>query len=374
MTLSPADTSPVLLEEVRSPAPSPYDGVRVEGYVVRGKFEMVPTFTSWWLWWRDIAGVTVVKATAGTVPPLSDRPRWFFVPGADADRLPFAAPNCGLPSAVAGLEASTPIAVVEMAVPEDHACFIRQDPEDPTEMPHGNQRATAIQVRPLVGEESYFRPFYFAIASDGMMPRGHLPTLAASPTYVGDVVGAWLPRDSFVVVCNDPRVRLQKVLRVQPKVPEGTPVIAASEFARSGFRAISWPRGTSIVNGQVQRSSPWPEEYTPGVYPAVAVARNGEQRHVAIWVPTSRSPTPVQLDRGLRRLSQSQELARPPSRSSVPGRPPVGPSAGKNATGPRRHSTTAAPRSRPAPVGRNRQSGGVFAKSTCSRSCTSSWT
>ncbi len=362
MTLSPAGTSAVLLEEVRSPAPSPYDGVRVDGYVERGKFVLAPACPNWELYWRDCLGVTVVKATVGTVPPLSDRPRWFFVPGADADRLPFAAPNCGLPPAVADLEATTPIAVVEMAVPEDHACFIRQDPEDPTEMPHGNQRATAIQVRPLVGEESYFQPFHFAIASDGMMPRGHLPTLAASPKYVGDVVGAWLLRDRFVVVCNDSRGRLQKVLRVQPKVPEGTPVIEASKFAESGFRAVSWPRGTDIVNGQVQRSRPWTEEYTPGVYPAVAVAPNGDQRHVAIWVPTSRSPTPVQLDKGLRRLSQSQERARPPSRSSAPGRPPVGPSAGKNATGPRSYNTTAAAQSWSAPVGRNRQSGGVFAK------------
>lgn len=362
MTLSPAGTSPVLLAEVRSPAPSPYGGVRVDGYVERGKFVLAPGYSNWWLYWRDIAGVTVVKATAGTVPQRSDRPRWFFVPGTDADRLPFAAPNCGLPSAVADLKAGTPIAVVEMAVPEDHACFIRQDLEDPTEMPLRNQRATAIQVRPRINQEGYFRPFYFAIASDGMMPRGHLPTLAASPKYVGDVVGAWLPRDRFVVVCNDSRGRLQKVLRVQPKVPEGTPVIAASEFGDSGFIAISHPRGTDIVNGQVQRSRPWTEEYTPGVYPAVAVAPNGDQRHVAIWVPTSRSPTPVQLDRGLRRLSQSQERARPPSRSSVPGRPPVGPPAGKNAIRPRRHSTTAAAQSWSAPVGRNRQSGGVFAK------------
>jgi len=363
MTLSPADTSPVLLEEVRSPATSPYGGVRVDGYVIRGSFKMAPGDPNWELYWRDCLGATVVKATAGTVPPLSNRPRWFFVPGTDADRLPFAAPNCGLPSAIADLEATTPIAVVEMAVPEDHACFIRQDPEGPTEMPHGSQWATVIQVRPRINQEGRFRPFYFAIASDGMMPRGHLPTLGASSRYVGDVVGAWLPRDSFVVVCNDPRVRLQKVLRVQPKVPEGTPVIAASEFGRSGYRTISWPRGTAIVNGQVQRSSPWPEEYTPGVYPAVAVARNGEQRHVAIWVSSSRSPTPVQLDRGLRRLSQSQERARPLSRSSVPVRPPVGPPAGKNAVRPRRHSTTAAPRSWSAPVGRNRQSGGgVFAK------------
>ena len=362
MTLSPADTSPVLLEEVRSPATSPYGGVGLDGYVIRGRFAMAPGYPNWEYYWKDVAGVTVVKATAGTAREHSDRPRWFFVPGTDAGRLLFAAPNCGLPSAIADLEAGTPIAVVEMAVPEDHAYFIRQDPEDPTEMPHGSQWATAIQVRPRINQEGRFRPFYFAIASDGMMPRGHLPTLGASSKYVGDVVGAWLPRDSFVVVCNDPRGRLQKVLRVQPKVPEGTPVIAASEFGISGFIAISHPRGTDIVNGQVQRSRPWTEEYTPGVYPAVAVAPNGDQRHVAIWVPTNRSPTPVELDRGLRRLSQSQERARPPSRSSVPGRPPVGPPAGKNAIRPRRHSTTAAPRSWSAPVGRNRQSGGVFAK------------
>ena len=308
MTSSPSGSPLGWLDQSRMPTPGPYGDVPVDGYIVDGGFKMKVENPGWQQLWQRVVGVNAARQTIGAARAVvPDRPRWFFVPGISADRLPFAAPGCGLPEAMAALPDDRSVAVLTQAIPNEHARYVSTDDPSKTEHPKLTGPGTVLQVRPEVVHGDLFQAFYFWIPRDGMMPHGHVPIGRYGAKYLREVVRAWLPAGAAKIVTITPD-NDERMLKVSPSVPKGTPTIEDTKFGECGFVAIAWPRDTHIVNGVVVRQKPWCEPYTQGVYPAIAVREDGSQHHVAVWVPTCRSPTPSQIRPRLRRLSESLEL------------------------------------------------------------------
>jgi hypothetical protein len=342
MTASPADTPTEWLERTKSPESSLYGGMRPSAWIASGRLETAPRCDDWHRYWRHVAGVTTTRTTTGEAAAVrSDRPRWFAKSGADVARLAFAAPGCGAPRAVTEVDPNTAVLVFEKADEEVHAACITETVPCQNLVPLA-PRPILFQVRPALGDEDFFKPFVFAISSNGLMPKGHIPRARGGERYILDVVGAWQPKHKFVVAPVDAKTfQPNRPLQVSPLVPEGTPVIADRDFGSSGFVAITLPRGTAVVQGRVVRRDPWPQEYTRGVHPAVAVRTDGVQVHVAIWVTSERSVSPCDLDKGLRRLSASTPQPGWPSPTSlVPPRPATAPPLhSQPATRPRKRSS-----------------------------------
>lgn len=290
MDRSPSESARQSLQSPRLPTPGPYDGVSVAGLVVDGVFKLKVPDPDWGTrWWRFV-GVVVERTTAGSVRDtvVNDRPRWFWIPGALPDQLSFSAPGCGVPASVRELFDTDALVVMSQAIPNEHArCMSATRPDN--EQVLGSARPSMVlQVRPTPGHRDPFEPVYFTLPSDGIVPHGHVPTGRDARTYLAEVFRAWLPAGSAEIVPITPEREADRY-PIAPKVPEGTPVIHADDFANL-YSAIAWPRGARVHSRRVIFPEHPPEPYEKDVYPAVAVTPRGEQHHVAILFPEDKSP------------------------------------------------------------------------------------